>query len=170
MILVKHSRKTKDDLMKPTDLKPPFDLSVATQKVQMAENAWNTRDPEKVSMAYTIDSVWRNRSDHFQGRDAIVSFLTQKWEKELEYRLVKELWAFSENRIAVRFQYEWHDHNQQWHRSYGNELWEFSDEGLMRRREASINDVHIDADKRRFLWPAPGHRPSEHSGLPPTPE
>ena len=104
--------------MKPTDLKPPFDLSVATQKVQMAENAWNTRDPEKVSMAYTIDSVWRNRSDHFQGRDAIVQFLTQKWEKELEYRLVKELWAFSENRIAVRFQYEWHDNNQQWHRSY----------------------------------------------------
>mgnify|MGYP001169184612 FL=1 len=156
--------------MKPTDLKPPFDRSIAAQKVRMAENAWNTRDPEKVSLAYTEDSVWRNRSDHFQGRGAIVEFLTRKWQRELDYRLIKELWAFSDNRIGVRFQYEWHDEDGNWYRSYGNELWEFSDEGLMRRREASINDISIREVDRRFLWSAPGHRPEDHPGLIPTPE
>ena len=156
--------------MKPTDLKPPFDLALATQKVRMAENAWNTRDPKKVSLAYTEDSVWRNRSEHFRGRDAIVEFLTRKWQKELDYRLIKELWAFSENRIGVRFQYEWHDDDGQWYRSYGNELWEFSDAGLMRRREASINDISISETDRRFLWIAPGHRPADHPGLAPSPE
>ena len=157
-------------IMKPTDLKPPFDLAIATQKVRMAENAWNTRDPEKVSLAYTENSVWRNRSEHFQGRAAIVEFLTRKWQRELDYRLIKELWAFSDNRIGVRFQYEWHDENGQWNRSYGNELWEFSDEGLMRRREASINDISISENDRRFLWTAPGHRPDDHPGLIPSPE
>jgi uncharacterized protein len=157
-------------IMKPTDLKPPFNQSIATQKVRMAENAWNTRDPEKVSLAYTEDSVWRNRSDHFQGRSAIVEFLTRKWQRELDYRLIKELWAFSDNRIGVRFQYEWHDEDGEWYRSYGNELWEFSDEGLMRRREASINDISIREVDRRFLWNAPGHRPEDHPGLIPTPE
>jgi len=156
--------------MQATDLKPPFNSSTAAKKVQMAENAWNTRDPERVSLAYTPDSTWRNRSEHFQGRDAIVEFLTKKWEKELDYRLVKELWAFSQNRIAVRFQYEWRDQEQHWHRSYGNELWEFSDEGLMRRREASINDLAIDVSQRRFFWPSPGHRPSDHAGLVQSPE
>ena len=156
--------------MKPTDLRPPFDLAIATQKVRMAENAWNTRDPEKVSLAYTENSVWRNRSEHFEGRASIVKFLTRKWQRELDYRLIKELWAFSDNRIGVRFQYEWHDKNDQWNRSYGNELWEFSDEGLMQRREASINDINISENDRRFLWPAPGHRPDDHPGLISSPE
>ena len=156
--------------MKPTDLRPPFDLAIATQKVRMAENAWNTRDPEKVSLAYTEISVWRNRSEHFEGRASIVKFLTRKWQRELDYRLIKELWAFSDNRIGVRFQYEWHDKNDQWNRSYGNELWEFSDEGLMQRREASINDINISENDRRFLWPAPGHRPDDHPGLISSPE
>ncbi|MGY4433989.1 nuclear transport factor 2 (NTF2) superfamily protein [Bradyrhizobium sp. F1.13.1] len=122
---------------------PPFTRETAAQKARMAEDAWNSRDPVRVSLAYTEDSRWRNRSEMFQGREAIVAFLTRKWEKEHDYRLIKDLWAFDENRIAVRFQYEWHDASGQWYRSYGNEQWEFDEHGLMRRREASINDVVI---------------------------
>jgi len=131
---------------------PPFTLETAQQKVQAAENAWNTRDPERVALAYTIDSEWRNRSEFFSGRDAIKAFLVRKWERELDYRLKKELWCFMDNRIAVRFEYEWHDHSDQWFRSYGNENWEFAENGLMRCRFASINDVSIDASERKFLW------------------
>jgi nuclear transport factor 2 (NTF2) superfamily protein len=131
---------------------PPFTLETAQQKVQAAENAWNTRDPERVALAYTIDSEWRNRSEFFSGRDAIKAFLVRKWERELDYRLKKELWCFMDNRIAVRFEYEWHDHSGQWFRSYGNENWEFAENGLMRRRFASINDVSIEASERKFLW------------------
>ncbi|MGR7996550.1 nuclear transport factor 2 family protein [Xanthobacter sp. ZOL 2024] len=143
---------------------PPFSLETATQKVRMAEDAWNTRDPERVSLAYTPDSRWRNRSDFLSGRPAIVAFLDAKWRRELDYRLIKELWAFHGNRIAVRFQYEWHDAEEAWFRSYGNEQWEFDENGLMRRREASINDVPIRLEDRRFLWPA-GPRPADHPGL-----
>ena len=156
--------------MKPTDIRPPFDKETALLKVRMAEDAWNSRDPGKVSLAYTEDSVWRNRSEHFQGRDAIVEFLIRKWRKELDYRLIKELWSFSDNRIAVRFQYEWHDAEEFWHRSYGNELWQFADNGLMKRREASINDLEIKQLERRFLWDAPGARPNDYQGLPQSPE
>jgi nuclear transport factor 2 (NTF2) superfamily protein len=131
----------------------------------MAEDAWNTRDPVRVALAYTEDSVWRNRSEFFQGREAIVAFLTRKWEKERDYRLIKDLWAFDGNRIAVRFQYEWHDERGDWFRSYGNEQWEFDERGLMKRREASINDVSIAASERRFLWEAPGRRPDDVPGL-----
>ena len=131
---------------------PPFTLETAQQKVQAAENVWNSRDPERVALAYTIDSEWRNRSEFFSGRDAIKAFLVRKWEKELDYRLKKELWCFMDNRIAVRFEYEWHDHSGQWFRSYGNENWEFAENGLMRRRFASINDVSIEAAERKFLW------------------
>lgn len=144
---------------------PPFTRETATLKARMAENAWNLRDPEKVAQAYTQDSVWRNRSEFFQGRDAIVAFLTSKWQRELDYRLVKELWAFHDNRIAVRFQYEWHDASGAWFRSHGNEQWEFDEVGLMRRREASINDVAIDEADRRFSWPL-GIRPEDAPGLP----
>lgn len=144
---------------------PPFDLEKATAKVRAAENAWNSRDPYRVSLSYTEDSIWRNRDRFIQGRDAIVKFLAGKWIRELDYRLIKELWAFEDNRIAVRFQYEWHNDNSQWFRSYGNELWEFDTDGLMRRREASINDVSIQPQERRFLWPAPGDRPNSHAGL-----
>ena len=144
---------------------PPFNRETAAQKARMAEDAWNSRDPERVSLAYTEDSVWRNRSEFFQGRAAIVEFLKRKWAKESDYRLIKDLWAFSDNRIAVRFQYEWHDATGQWHRSYGNEQWEFTDTGLMQRREASINDVTISETDRRFLWPAPGSRPADYPGL-----
>jgi nuclear transport factor 2 (NTF2) superfamily protein len=143
---------------------PPFTFKTATQKARMAEDAWNTRDPERVAGAYTEDSRWRNRAEFFEGRAAIVAFLTGKWVKELDYRLIKELWAFHENRIAVRFQYEWHDNSGQWYRAYGNEQWEFADNGLMRRREASINDVPIAESARKFLWPA-GPRPLGHAGL-----
>ena len=122
----------------------------------MAEDAWNSRDPVQVSLAYTPDSTWRNRSEFFVGRDAIVEFLTRKWAKERDYRLIKDLWAFHENRIAVRFQYEWHDESGAWFRSYGNEQWEFDEQGLMKRREASINDVPIKLEDRRFFWTAPG--------------
>ncbi len=122
---------------------PPFTRETAAQKARMAEDAWNSRDPARVALAYTEDSRWRNRSDVFQGREAIVAFLTRKWERELDYRLIKDLWAFDGNRIAVRFQYEWHDAGGQWHRSYGNEQWEFDEHGLMKRREASINDIAI---------------------------
>lgn len=138
---------------------PPFTFDTAVEKVQAAEDAWNTRDPQRVSLAYTPDSVWRNRDLHIVGREEIVAFLTGKWERELDYVLRKGLWSFSEDRIAVRFQYEWHDAAGQWYRSYGNELWEFTPEGLMARREASINDVTIDASQRRYFGPRPA---SEH--------
>lgn len=143
---------------------PPFTRETAMQKARMAENAWNTHDPEKVSLAYTEDSRWRNRAEFFQGREAIVAFLKRKWAKELEYRLIKELWAFHENRIAVRFQYEWRDDSGNWYRSHGNENWEFDERGLMRRREASINDVPIRESDRKFLWPK-GPRPENFPGL-----
>ena len=134
---------------------PPFTSETAAQKVQAAEDAWNTRDPERVASAYTVDSVWRNRDAFVTGRDAIVAFLTQKWERELDYALRKSLWTFAGNRIAVRFQYESHDRHGQWWRSYGNELWEFDERGLMRRREASINDVGISESDRRIFGPRP---------------
>ncbi|SEP50141.1 nuclear transport factor 2 family protein [Amycolatopsis saalfeldensis] len=145
--------------MAPRPPFPPFDENTALQKVQAAEDAWNTRDPEKVSLAYTEDSVWRNRDQHVVGRAQIVGFLSAKWARELDYALRKELWGFRGNRIAVRFQYESHDASGQWFRSYGNELWEFSDEGLMRRREASINDRPIAESERRIFGPRPE---SEH--------
>jgi nuclear transport factor 2 (NTF2) superfamily protein len=135
---------------------PPFDEASARQKVQAAEDAWNTRDPHRVSLAYTPDSVWRNRDQFVTGRDEIVAFLTAKWERELDYALRKSLWSYAGNRIAVRFQYESHDRSGQWFRSYGNELWEFDDNGLMRRREASINDVPIDESDRRLFGPRSG--------------
>jgi nuclear transport factor 2 (NTF2) superfamily protein len=132
---------------------PPFTEDAARIKVKAAEDAWNTRDAARVAAAYTEDSVWRNRDEFISGRAAIKAFLERKWARELDYRLRKSLWAFTERRIAVRFQYEWHDHAGQWHRSYGNELWEFADNGLMRRREASINDVAIEEQERRFAAP-----------------
>jgi len=144
---------------------PPFTRETAAQKARMAEDAWNSRDPGRVALAYTEDSRWRNRSEFFEGRAAIVAFLTRKWAREHEYRLIKDLWAFDGNRIAVRFQYEWHDDAGQWHRSYGNEQWEFDEHGLMRRREASINDVAIAEADRRFRWAAPGPRPADVPGL-----
>jgi nuclear transport factor 2 (NTF2) superfamily protein len=134
---------------------PPFTAQAAARKVQAAEDAWNTRDPERVAAAYSPDSVWRNRDEFIVGRDEIIAFLTRKWERELDYALRKSLWAFEADRIAVRFQYESHDANGQWHRSYGNELWEFDDHGYMRRREASINDVPITAADRRIFGPRP---------------
>ncbi|WP_319798990.1 nuclear transport factor 2 family protein [Nitrobacter sp.] len=143
---------------------PPFTVETAVQKVRLAEDGWNTRDPVKVSLAYTVDSRWRNRSEFISGREAIVAFLTRKWARELDYRLVKELWGFRENRIAVRFAYEWHDDSGNWFRSYGNENWEFDEAGLMRQRHASINDAPILAAERKFLWPL-GRRPDDHSGL-----
>jgi nuclear transport factor 2 (NTF2) superfamily protein len=143
---------------------PPFTLETATRKVRMAEDAWNTREPERVAGAYTEDSHWRNRSEFFQGRASIIEFLTRKWAKEHEYRLIKELWAFNGDHIAVRFQYEWHDDNGAWYRAHGNEQWEFDAEGLMRRREASINDVPITEAQRLFRWPL-GPRPEDHPGL-----
>lgn len=144
---------------------PPFTPESAAQKARAAEDAWNSRDPGRVALAYTSDSVWRNRSEFLQGRAAIEAFLTRKWAKELDYRLIKELWTFGGNRIAVRFAYEWHDDSGNWFRSYGNENWEFADNGLMRRRLASINDLPIVAADRKFHWPAPGPRPEEHPGL-----
>ena len=143
---------------------PPFTLETATQKVRMAEDAWNTRNPEQVALAYTVDSVWRNRVEFLTGRAAIVEFLRRKWEKELEYRLIKELWAFHELRIAVRFAYEWHDESGVWYRSYGNENWEFDKDGLMRRRLASINDLPIKESERKYHWPL-GRRPDTHPSL-----
>ncbi|OOQ61381.1 DUF4440 domain-containing protein [Mucilaginibacter pedocola] len=129
---------------------PPFNMETALQKVQMAEDAWNTRDPETVSLAYTIDSEWRNRTEFINGRDEIKAFLTRKWQKELGYKLKKELWGFRENRMAVRFEYEWHDENNQWYRSYGNELWEFDENGYMQKRYASINDMPISESERKL--------------------
>lgn len=143
---------------------PPFTRETAVQKVRMAEDGWNTRDPQRVSLVYTPDSTWRNRSEFFSGRAAIVAFLTRKWSKELDYRLIKELWASHENRIAVRFAYEWHDDSGHWFRSYGNENWEFNEHGLMQRRIASINDLPIAESERKFHWPL-GRRPDEHAGL-----
>jgi len=143
---------------------PPFDRDAAVRKVRMAEDAWNTREPERVSLAYTEDSRWRNRAEFFSGRPAIVAFLERKWAREIEYRLIKELWAFHDNRIAVRFAYEWRDDSGSWFRSYGNENWEFDEQGLMRRREASINDLPIREADRLFRWPQ-GIRPADHPGL-----
>ncbi|MBW4443974.1 MAG: nuclear transport factor 2 family protein [Plectolyngbya sp. WJT66-NPBG17] len=131
---------------------PPFTLESAKDKVQAAENAWNTRDPDRVALAYTEDSQWRNRSEFLSGREEIRAFLKRKWSKELDYRLRKELWSFSENRISVKFEYEWHDDSGHWYRSYGNEQWEFADNGLMQRREASINDLPIEESDRKFRW------------------
>ncbi|WP_395372425.1 DUF1348 family protein [Komagataeibacter diospyri] len=143
---------------------PPFDVESATRKVRLAEDAWNSRNPEQVAQAYTVDSQWRNRVEFIHGRDEIVAFLTRKWNGEHEYRLIKELWGFRNNRMAVRFAYEWHDDAGRWFRSYGNELWEFDTAGLMRRRVASINDLPIEAGERMFHWPA-GRRPDDHPGL-----
>ncbi len=146
-------------------IRPPFTFETAVRKVRAAEDAWNSRDPELVSQAYTEDSRWRNRAEFFSGRAAIIEFLRRKWARELDYRLIKEVWTFGDNRISVRFQYEWHDDSGNWFRSYGNEQWEFADNGLMRRRDASINDVPIKEGDRRFFWPSPGPRPSDHPGL-----
>jgi len=143
---------------------PPFNEETARLKVRMAENAWNLQDPVAVSKAYTVDSVWRNRSEFIRGRDEIVHFLQRKWNKELSYRLMKELWAFSDNRIAVRFAYEWRDEYDCWFRSYGNENWEFSPDGLMQRRIASINDLPINETQRMLYWPS-GPRPVDHLEL-----
>ena len=143
---------------------PPFDRDTAIEKVRLAEDAWNTRDPERIALAYTQDSEWRNRSEFVSGRKAIIEFLNRKWIRELEYRLIKELWAFESNRIAVRFAYEWHDDSGHWFRSYGNENWEFDNNGLMRRRIASINDLLIAEPDRKFHWSL-GRRPDEYSGL-----
>lgn len=146
------------------DLVPPFTKETAALKVRTAEDGWNSRDPERVSRAYTVDSVWRNRSEFLTGRAAIVRFLTKKWQTELDYRLIKELWAFDTDRIAVRFAYEWHDNAGRWFRSYGNENWEFDAAGLMHHRYASINDVPISESERKYHWP-PGRRPDDHPGL-----
>jgi hypothetical protein len=143
---------------------PPFDAQTAAQKVRLAEDAWNSSDAKKVSLAYTMDSVWRNRSEFLSGREEIVQFLTRKWSWELDYRLIKELWTFQENRIAVRFAYEWHDDSGNWFRSYGNENWEFDEQGYMCRRIASINDLPIRESERKFHWPL-GRRPDGHAGL-----
>jgi nuclear transport factor 2 (NTF2) superfamily protein len=150
----------------PSKLVPPFTTETALAKVRAAEDAWNSRDPERVALAYSPDSAWRNRDVFLKGRDEIRAFLRGKWSRELDYRLTKALWGFRENRIAVRFQYEWHDARGRWFRSYGNELWEFDESGLMRRREASINDVLIAEADRRFFWPAPGARTADHEGIP----
>ena len=143
---------------------PPFTATTAAQKVRAAEDAWNSRDPERVALAYTEDSRWRNRAEFVTGRPEIVAFLRRKWARELDYRLIKEVWAFHENRIAVRFAYEWHDDGGFWFRSYGNENWEFDERGLMRRRFASINDLPISEAQRQYRWPL-GRRPDDHPGL-----
>ena len=143
---------------------PPFTRESAIQKVRLAEDGWNTRDPEKVSLAYTVDSHWRNRAEFLNGREQIVAFLSRKWTRELDYRLIKELWAFHGNRIAVRFAYEYHDDSGNWFRAYGNENWEFDEQGLMYARHASINDLPIREGDRKFYW-ALGRRPDEHLGL-----
>ncbi len=144
---------------------PPFNLETARQKVRAAEDGWNSRDPERVSLAYTEDSAWRNRSEFLQGRPGIVAFLTRKWNRELDYRLIKELWAFAGDRIAVRFAYEYHDNSGNWFRAYGNENWEFAASGLMRTRYASINDLPIAEAARLFRWDAGAPRPADHPGL-----
>jgi uncharacterized protein len=151
-------------LEKPRPPLSPFDRAAAIEKVRLAEDAWNTRDPVKVAQAYSPESVWRNRAEFIMGREAIVQFLTREWNRELDYRLIKELWAFNENRIAVRFAYEWHDDSGQWFRSYGNENWEFDANGLMARRHASINDLPIREADRKYRWPL-GPRPDGHPSL-----
>ncbi|TDF42224.1 nuclear transport factor 2 family protein [Alteromonadaceae bacterium M269] len=143
---------------------PPFTAETAAQKVRLAEDGWNGRNPEKVSMAYTPDSAWRNRAEFVNGREEIKEFLTRKWNKELDYRLIKELWAFTDNRIGVRYAYEWHDDSGQWYRSYGNENWEFDENGLMQNRYACINDLPIKESERKFHWPH-GRRPDDHPSL-----
>lgn len=143
---------------------PPFTVETAVEKVRLAEDGWNSRDPEKVALAYTVDSYWRNRAEFVQGRVAIVGFLARKWQRELDYRLIKELWGFRENRVAIRFAYEWHDDSGNWFRSYGNENWEFDENDLMCRRFACINDAPIREADRRFHWPL-GRRPDDHPGL-----
>lgn len=149
----------------PTEIiKPPFVVETARAKVRVAEDAWNSRDPERVALAYTSDSEWRNRSDFLKGREEIKAFLSRKWAKELDYRLMKELWTFHGSRIAVRFAYEWHDASGNWFRSYGNENWEFDESGLMRRRIASINDLPIKESERKYHWPL-GPRPDDHPRL-----
>jgi nuclear transport factor 2 (NTF2) superfamily protein len=153
---------TTHDIYRPP--RPPFDRESATLKVRLAEDAWNTRNPERVSLAYSVDSVWRNRAEFLTGREAIVQFLKRKWARELQYRLIKELWAWQDHRIAVRFAYEWHDDSGNWFRSYGNENWEFDDTGLMIRRIASINDLPIAASDRKYHWEL-GRRPDDHPGL-----
>ena len=144
---------------------PPFSETTAKEKVRAAENAWNSCDPERVALAYTPDSYWRNRAEFLSGRKDIVAFLTRKWHRELDYRLIKELWTFADNRIAVRFAYEYHDDSGNWFRAYGNENWEFDGNGLMRRRFASINDLPIEASERKFHWDRSGPRPIDHPGL-----
>jgi nuclear transport factor 2 (NTF2) superfamily protein len=143
---------------------PPFTRETAIQKTRLAEDAWNSRDPARVALAYTVDSKWRNRTEFPVGREQIIEFLTRKWRRELDYRLIKELWTFADNRIAVRFAYEWRDDAGQWYRSYGNENWEFEPLGLMQRRYTSINDLPIKESDRKFHWPQ-GRRPDDHSGL-----
>jgi nuclear transport factor 2 (NTF2) superfamily protein len=144
---------------------PPFDREAAIEKVRRAEDGWNSRNPQQVALAYSPDSRWRNRSEFFEGREAIIEFLTRKWLKELDYRLIKEMWAYGSDRIAVRFAYEWHDAEGSWFRSYGNENWLFDANGLMSRRHASINDVAIDETSRKFRWDLAGPRPADHRGL-----
>jgi uncharacterized protein len=144
---------------------PPFDRDAAIEKVRRAEDGWNSRNPQQVALAYSPDSRWRNRSEFFEGRAAIIDFLSRKWLKELDYRLIKEMWAFDSDRIAVRFAYEWHDDEGSWFRSYGNENWLFDENGLMSRRHASINDVAIDETARKFRWDLAGTRPADHPGL-----
>ena len=143
---------------------PPFDAETAAQKARLAEDAWNSRDPERVSLAYSVDSTWRNRAEFISGRSEIAAFLRRKWDRELDYRLIKEVWAFTDDHIAVRFAYEWHDDSGHWFRSYGNENWEFDENGLMRRRIASINDLPIDESECKYHWPL-GRRPDDHPGL-----
>ena len=143
---------------------PPFTAETAAQKARLAEDAWNSRDPARVAQAYTLDSRWRNRAEFFQGRELIESFLQRKWQREMDYRLIKEVWAFTGNRIAVRFAYEYHDDSGNWFRAHGNEQWEFDEDGLMCRREASINDVRVSESERKFFWPL-GRRPDAHAGL-----
>ena len=143
---------------------PPFNQQAAMIKVRKAEDAWNLQDPASIALAYSEDSRWRNRSERFQGREAIISFLTRKWQRELDYRLIKELWAYTDNRIAVHFAYEWHDDSGQWYRAYGNENWQFDSEGLMQQRHASINDLPIAESDRLFHWPS-GIRPADHPSL-----
>lgn len=143
---------------------PPFDRDSAIEKVRLAEDGWNSRDPDRVALAYTLDTQWRNRAEFVHGRDEAHAFLSRKWKKELDYRLIKELWAFTENRIAVRYAYEWHDDSGNWFRSYGNENWEFGPDGLMANRYACINDLPIREQERKFRWPL-GRRPDDHSGL-----
>ncbi|MCX4680910.1 nuclear transport factor 2 family protein [Streptomyces sp. NBC_01433] len=150
--------------MSPKPPLPPFTRESATEKVRLAEDGWNTRDPQRVALAYTVDSRWRNRAERATGREEIVAFLTRKWAGELDYRLIKELWAWDGNRIAVRFAYEWHDDSGNWFRSFGNENWEFDDNGLMRVRHACINDMPIAASDRAYHWPL-GRRPDDHPGL-----